>query len=105
MNCLKLSKQSLLVTAIALSQTMMLPVFAGDGSVRVAGQAVITNQATGGGMSVDARTDAIQKNLDNAIVAAKDRSPSSVNVVYVKGEPVITLGGYQIITVDALNAR
>ncbi|MDV2687148.1 hypothetical protein RYX56_22630, partial [Alkalihalophilus lindianensis] len=47
----------------------------------------------------------IQKNLDNALVASKDRGPSSVNITYVKGSPVITLGGYKIVEVDAGNAK
>jgi hypothetical protein len=56
-------------------------------------------------MTADARAEAIQKNLDNALVAAKDHTPSSVNIVYVKGLPVITLGGYQVATVNSEDAK
>jgi len=101
-------KRTTLVLALALSQTITLAplmVLAADSAVRVAGQTVIVNKASGGGLSVDQRAEVIQRNLDNALVAAKDRTPASVNIVYVKGMPVVTLGGYQIVTVDADNAK
>lgn len=102
------SKVKVLSIAIALSQTLAfapLSVFAADGSVRLAGQVVITNKSAAGGMTLDQRTEAIQRNLDNALVAAKNRTPQSVDIVYVKGLPVITLDGYQIATVDDANAK
>lgn len=102
------SKVKILSVAIALSQTLAfapLSVFAADGSVRVAGQVVINNKSAGGGMTADQRTEAIQRNLDNALVAAKNRTPQSVDIVYVKGLPVVTLDGYQIVTVDDANAK
>ncbi|MBX9771973.1 MAG: hypothetical protein K2X29_11405 [Candidatus Obscuribacterales bacterium] len=102
------SKVKILSVAIALSQTLAfapLSAFAADGSVRVAGQVVINNKSAGGGMTADQRTDAIQRNLDNALVAAKNRTPQSVDIVYVKGLPVVTLDGYQIVTVDDANAK
>lgn len=102
------SKVKVLSLAIALSQTLAfapLSAFAADGSVRVAGQIVITNKSGAGGMTADQRTEAIQRNLDNALVAAKNRTPQSVDIVYVKGLPVITLDGYQIVTVDDANAK
>jgi len=104
----KANQQGFLALALVLSQATALsplPVLAADGTVRVAGQAVIVNKTAAGGMSADQRTDAIQRNLDNALVAAKDRSPSAVNIVYVKGMPVITLNGYQVVTVDDANAK
>ncbi|MBX9879106.1 MAG: hypothetical protein K2Y22_11665 [Candidatus Obscuribacterales bacterium] len=102
------SKVKVLSVAIALSQTLAfapLSVFAADGTVRLAGQVVITNRSAAGGMTADKRTEAIQRNLDNALVAAKNRTPQAVDIVYVKGLPVITLDGYQIATVDDANAK
>ena len=97
------------VLALSIAQSLALAaplaVFAADGSVRIAGTTIFENKVASGGMSVEQKAEAIQKNLDNAIVASKDRSPSSVSIVYVKGIPVITLGGYQVCTVDADNAR
>ncbi|MBI4534416.1 MAG: hypothetical protein HY711_10775 [Candidatus Melainabacteria bacterium] len=105
---LSISQRLLLAFALTLSQSVILvppAVLASDGAVRVAGQVVMVNRASSSGMSTEARTEAIQRNLDNAIVATKDRSPSQVNIVYVKGLPVVTLGGYQVVTVDAANAK
>ncbi|MBX9686631.1 MAG: hypothetical protein K2X27_08005 [Candidatus Obscuribacterales bacterium] len=103
-----ISKRRLLILALALSQTLVmspLAVMAADGAIRIAGNTVFENKVASGGMSVGQRAETIQKNLDNALVAAKDRSASAVSIVYVKGVPVITLGGYQVCTVDADNAR
>lgn len=80
-----------------------LAVLAAD--VRFAGHPVMSNIAGQGSESADARAEQVQQNLDNALVAAKDRTPASVNITYVKGLPVITLGGYQVITVDAASAK
>ncbi|MBX9756426.1 MAG: hypothetical protein K2X80_16830, partial [Pseudomonadaceae bacterium] len=102
------SKRTVIALALSIGTTLAmspLAVLAADGSVRIAGTTVFENKVASGGMSVDQRAESIQKNLDNALVAAKDRSPSAVSIVYVKGVPVITLGGYQVCTVDADNAR
>lgn len=101
-------KKSLLTGALVLSQTFLMTpqsVLAQDSTVRLAGQAVITNVANSGAMTAAKRAETIQQNLDNALVATKDRSPAAVNIEYVKGLPVITLGGYQVITVDANSAK
>ncbi|MBY0552277.1 MAG: hypothetical protein K2W95_33670 [Candidatus Obscuribacterales bacterium] len=74
-------------------------------SVRVSGQQVLNVNAAAGGLSAAQRADKIQQNLDNALVAANNRAPSAVSVVYVKGQPVITLGGYYVVTVDAASAK
>lgn len=101
-------KRKALLISLALNYAFALApqmVQAEDGAVRLAGQSIFVNKAASGGLTVGQRADAIQKNLDNALVATKDRSPASVNIVYVKGVPVVTLGGYQVVTVDADNAK
>lgn len=101
-------KRDIIAVAITVGQLIAwspMAAVAADGSVRIAGQTVFENKVASGGMSVEQRAETIQRNLDNALVAAKDRSPSAVSIVYVKGVPVITLGGYQVVTVDADNAR
>ncbi len=101
-------KKSLLAGALVLSQAFYLtplPVFAQENTVRLAGQAVITNVSTAGTLTGAQRAETIQQNLDNALVASKDKSPGAVNIEYVKGLPVITLGGYQVITVDGASAK
>jgi len=82
----------------------MLPAFAAD-NVTLAGSAVLTDIASAGSFSGTKRAEMIQSNLDNALVATKDLSPSAVAVTYVKGSPVITLGGYQVATVDSASAK
>ena len=74
-------------------------------SVRVSGQQVMDVNAAAGGLTAAQRADKIQQNLDNALVAASNRAPSAVSVVYVKGQPVITLGGYYVVTVDSASAK
>lgn len=93
-------------SALVLSQVLcMTPLAVLAADVRFAGHPVMSNIAASGGQTADARAEQVQTNLDNALVAAKDRTPSSVNITYVKGLPVITLGGYQVITVDAASAK
>lgn len=102
-------KRSILVGALALSQTVVstsfaLPALAQDNEIKIAGQGLFTVSGAGG-MTADKRAEAIQQNLDNALVAAKDRTPASVKITYVKGTPVVTLGGYQVVTVDSASAK
>lgn len=97
------AKRTLIAGALLLSQSIYLtplPVLA-DSSVRLAGQTMFTLP----GVGADKRAETVQNNLDNALVASKDRSPSAVNITYVKGLPVITLGGYQVVTVDSASAK
>jgi hypothetical protein len=101
------AKKTLIASAILLSQSMYLaplPVLA-DTTVRIAGQSVFNVTANSAATTADKRAETVQNNLDNALVAAKDRTPSAVNITYVKGFPVITLGGYQIVTIDAATAK
>jgi hypothetical protein len=51
------------------------------------------------------RSSAIQKNINNALVASPNKGPSAVGIVLVKGQPVITLGGFYICTVDQASAK
>jgi hypothetical protein len=80
-------------------------VMAAAASVRVAGSPVFTINAGSGSMTALTRADIMQKNLDNALVASKDHSPSAVGIVYVKGQPVLTMGGFYVGTVDAASAK
>ena len=100
-------KQSILASALLLSQTVYVcppGAFAADGDIRLAGSAIFSVPAEGS-LTADKRSQTVQQNLDNALVAAKDRSPSAVNITYVKGVPVVTLGGYQVVTVDSASAK
>lgn len=101
-------RKKLSVAVLVMAQTVavsVLPALAQEASVRVAGKQAFGNIAAGGGLSATNRADTIQRNLDNALVAASDKSPQAVQIVYVKGTPVITLGGYQVATVSAADAQ
>jgi hypothetical protein len=96
---------SLIVGALLACQTFaFIPAMAADNEIRVAGQSIFSVPAAGG-MTADKRAQIIQQNLDNALVAAKDKGPAAVNITYVKGIPVITMGGYQVVTVDSTSAK
>lgn len=101
-------KTSLLALAITSTNLVAFAppaVMAAGASVRVAGAPVFVINAGAGSMTPATRADIMQKNLDNALVAAKDLSPASVGIVYVKGQPVLTVGGFYVGTVDAASAR
>lgn len=101
-------KQLILASAIALAQLVTLLPMAANAAgyaVRLAGQSVFAIPAGSGKLTAQQRATFAQRNLDNALVASEDKSPAAVRVIYVKGVPVITLGGYQVVTVDALSAR
>jgi len=92
------------VLIAAVAGQLALPAFA-DASVRLGGAPLFTIPAAAGGLSPDQRAKAMQKNMDNALVAATNRSPSAVSVTYVSGQPVLTLGGFYICTVDAASSK
>ncbi len=101
-------KKSFLAATLILGQAFCMPslaVLAAGSEVHLAGQVVLSNIASVGSMTSQARSEQIQTSLDNALIAAKDRGPSAVSVAYVKGTPVLTLGGFHVATVDAASAK
>jgi len=107
MNMKNLKKRCFLIAlTVALIQSLILfkPVLADDGAIKIAGQPVFSLTSAGDSGTLAKRTETVQNNLDNALVAAQDRTPASVNISYVKGTPVITLGGYQVATVSGSDA-
>jgi tetratricopeptide (TPR) repeat protein len=69
--------------------------------VRLAGEDVFTIKADAGGFTAEERSIIIERNLNNALISSKDRSPSAVEIVTVNGLPVIRLGGKHVLTVDS----
>ncbi len=95
------------ILALFLSQSLScisLPALADTGYIKIAGQSVFSIISPAGTTAASKRAQTIQDNLDNALVAAKDRTPATVNIAYVKGSPIITLGGYQVATIQAADA-
>ncbi|MBX9687577.1 MAG: tetratricopeptide repeat protein [Candidatus Obscuribacterales bacterium] len=68
--------------------------------VRLAGEEVFSIHADAGGFTAQERSLIIERNLNNALIAARDRSPDSVELVTVNGLPVIRLGSKHIVTID-----
>lgn len=100
-------KRVLLATCLATSQFLSancLPVFALS-AIRVAGQEAFSVDTSSAGLSVSQRAAAIKRNIDNALYAISDRSPATVGISYVNKQPVITLGGFYVATVDGASAR
>ena len=93
-----------LVTALAGQVAFCIPAFA-DAAVRVGGSSAFSIPASAGGMTPTQRAASMQKNIDNALVAATDRSAQSVAVSTVNGQPVLTLGGFYIASADSASAK
>lgn len=51
------------------------------------------------------RAKIVQKNLDNALIAAKNRTPSAVQVEISNRHPIVTLDGYHVVTADENSAQ
>ena len=74
-------------------------------AVRIAGELVFINKSANKSRSIQERTQTIQDNLDGALLSVKALSPSCVAVTYYNGIPIVTLGGYKVVTVDEDNAK
>lgn len=73
--------------------------------VRLAGEEVFGITAWAGGFTAEERTIIIEKNLNNALLGSKDRSPSAVEIVTINKLPVIRVGGKHVLTVDTNLAK
>lgn len=73
--------------------------------VRLAGEEVFSITAWAGGFTAEERTIIIEKNLNNALLGSKDRTPSAVEIVTINRLPVIRVGGKHVLTVDTNLAK
>jgi hypothetical protein len=99
--CILVATNILLVQYLSL---LPIAVLADDGTIKIAGQSIFSITSAADAGSLAKRAETVQNNLDNALVASQDHTPASVNITYVKGTPVITLGGYQVVTVGTQDA-
>jgi hypothetical protein len=97
----KITKKSLIMLA-ALSCSVNVAVAA---PVKIGPKAAFDVPLGAGKMTATQRAAAVQKNIDNALVAASDRSPNTVAVTLVNKQPVITLGGFYVASVDIATAQ
>jgi len=56
------------------------------------------------GMTAEERAVKVQSNLDNALIAALNRTPAAVQVQYKNNNPIVTLDNYMIVTADGNSA-
>ncbi len=91
---------------LSISQTLsfsLLPATAADNQVRIAGSTVFA--IAGQSPANSERAEKIQHNIDNSLVASSSHGPDAVKITYVKGLPVISLGGFYVSTVDNATAK
>lgn len=60
--------------------------------------------ANAAGMTAEERARIVQKNLDNALINAKNRTPAAVKVEISNRNPIVTLDGFHIVTADGNSA-
>ncbi len=95
-----------LLTTVLLSQfslDLALPALADP--VNVAGKQAFDVQLGVGKTSAKQRASMIEKNIDNALVASTNRSPNSVAIIYVNKQPILTLGGFYVASIDDTTAK
>lgn len=72
--------------------------------IRFAGDEVFAIRTPAGEFTAEERTMIVERNLNNALLGAKDRSPNAVSVEIVNGLPVIRLDGKHVVTIDTVLA-
>lgn len=73
--------------------------------VRVAGQEVFTIQAAAGGFTPIERTIIVEKNINNALMGARDHSPASADIIMINQLPVIRIDGKHVVTITSECAK
>jgi hypothetical protein len=56
------------------------------------------------GLTAQQRAHIVQQNLDNALIAAKDRTASAVRVEVANSNPIVTLDHFMVVTADGNSA-
>lgn len=74
------------------------------GPVKFAGEEVFSIPTPAGGFTAEERSMIVERNLNNALLAADDRSPDAVQIEIINSLPVIRLGCKHVVTVDTLLA-
>jgi tetratricopeptide (TPR) repeat protein len=105
--CSALSVAAVCVAAVtvppSLAQTFHLQrgyISTSPDPVRLAGQEVFTVTADAGEFTAQERTIIVERNLNNALISAKDRSPAAVEIITINKLPVLRVGGKHVVTID-----
>lgn len=95
---------SIAAAPFALSQSTGTAVVAQTATVVGACGKLFDVDSNAAGLTAQERAALIQKNLDNAIIKAHNRTPDAVAVQVVNRNPVVTLDGFHIATADGNSA-
>jgi len=99
--------KTILLGIVSAALTAWQPAMAGfsQGNSVTLGGKPIFQMASAGGFSAEHRAWLTQDALDNALVAAADRSPAAVTVARANGAIAVMLDGRKVATVDANSAN
>ncbi len=97
--------QALVVSAYANPDKYYGQISTAPDAVHLAGEEVFNIPAPAGGFSALERAIIVERNINDALKATTDRSPSAVQVVYINNIPVVRLGGFHVVTADSNSAR
>ena len=93
-----------LLSCASLNQAFSAETFVSESTVITACGKLFAIDANAAGLTAEQRARIIQRNLDNALISAKHRTPSAVRVVMMNRNPVVALDGYYIATADGNSA-
>jgi tetratricopeptide (TPR) repeat protein len=74
-------------------------------AVHIAGEEVFSISAPAGGFTALERAIIVERNINNALKASIDRSPSAVSVIHINNIPVVRVGGFHVVTADSNCAK
>jgi hypothetical protein len=105
----KISLKALSLAAISLAVSLSLqPAAKCDTAIEttqiMACGPLFSIDANADGKTACQRASIVQRNLDNALVAAKDRRPQAVRVAFQNNNPIVTLDNFYIVTADKNSA-
>lgn len=103
--------QRKLVVGILTALSLAIPTMANAQNVLASRTTVISAcgklfaiDSNAAGLTAEERASIVQKNLDNALIAAKHRSPDAVRVSMMNRNPVVTVDNFYIVTADGNSA-
>lgn len=111
MNRSNLGLQRKLLVGVLTALTVAIPTMANAQNLIASRTTVISAcgklfaiDSNAAGLTAEERASIVQKNLDNALIAAKHRTPDAVRVSMMNRNPVVTVDNFYIVTADGNSA-
>ncbi|HEY9683883.1 MAG TPA: hypothetical protein V6C86_20035 [Oculatellaceae cyanobacterium] len=109
MNTGRIGLKAMTLLAVSMAFTLSLQSAATSGTTFetteiMACGPLFSIDANADGKTAAQRAAIVQKNLDNALVAAKNRNPDVVQVAFQNHNPIVTLDNFYIVTADKNSA-